>query len=150
MAVPEIELLGNCARPMAFKTRVFHCFIHHKNFVPAHHHKGMTLSPFEHQRLTAFRASTSRLVLQHARVRVNGAVASQQTVRLTHEVAMACCNELWELGFKLQDIQGLQGKHVRALVQSWYARGLTPKTIQNQISRVRRIAAWIGRRMASA
>lgn len=95
--------------------------------------------------LAALKASARQLVQKHAHVRVNGAVASIRTQQMTMEVVMACCERLWALGFQIRDIHGLSEVHVRALVKDWMDNGFALKTIQNHISRLRRIAQWIGK-----
>jgi len=77
--------------------------------------------------------------------RVNGKVASLRTVEYSRQVMRETCRRLTTLGFLLNDISGLKEKHIGALVRSWYDQGLTNKTMQNQLSRLRIFAGWIGK-----
>lgn len=95
--------------------------------------------------LNALKASARELVQRNAGVRVNGAVASIRTQQMTQEVAMACCERLWALGFQIRDIHGLNEVHVQALVKDWMNNDFALKTVQNHLSRLRRIAHWIGK-----
>lgn len=94
--------------------------------------------------LAGLKESARNLVLKHGNVRVNGAVSSIRTQKLTMEVAMACCERLWALGYQLRDIRSLSLVHVQALIRDWVENDFAPKTIQNNISRLRRIAEWSG------
>lgn len=49
------------------------------------------------------------------------------------------------MGFKLQDVHGLGGRHIEALAKSWVTRGLAPSTIQNNLSVFRTFSEWIGK-----
>lgn len=103
------------------------------------------MNKIQTHRLIALRAGTSRIVLQHARTRVNGRPASDASVRARHQTLMAACNQLWQLGFQLRSIQNLEQRHVRALVQHWFKSGYQPKTIENNLSNLRLLGRWIGK-----
>lgn len=45
----------------------------------------------------------------------------------------------------MNDIANLKEKHIDAIVRSWHAQGLANKTMQNQLSRLRIFAGWIGK-----
>jgi integrase len=51
-----------------------------------------------------------------------------------------------ELGYSLQDPANFRLKHMAALVAHWEKKGLSPSTIQNNISILRLFAGWIGKR----
>lgn len=95
--------------------------------------------------LAGFKESTKVLVLKNSKIRINGAISSIRTQKMTLEVAMMCCEKLWELGFQLRDINSLSQVHIRALVIYWMDKGYSIKTIQNYISRLRRITEYIGK-----
>lgn len=94
--------------------------------------------------LLGLKESARLLVLKNGNVRVNGAVSSIRTQQMTLEVVMACCERLWALGYQLRDIRSLSLVHVEALIRDWVENGFAPKTIQNNISRLRRITEWSG------
>lgn len=89
--------------------------------------------------------SARKLVKKYGGVRVNGAVASLRTQQMTLEVVLTCCERLWALGFQIRDIRGLSSVHVKALIDDWVNNDYSAKTIQNYVSRLRRIAEWIGK-----
>ena len=103
------------------------------------------MNEIQTKRLNALRAGASKTVLLYARTRVNGRPASDASVRARHHTIMAACNQLWELGYQLQDIRHLEQRHVRALVEYWFKSGYQPKTIENNLSNLRLLSGWIGK-----
>lgn len=89
--------------------------------------------------------SVEAVIDQHAKQRVNGKTASLRTVEFSRQVMTESCRRLDALGFFITDISNLKDKHVYALIRSWHQQGLTPKTMQNQLSRLRIFAGWIGK-----
>lgn len=77
--------------------------------------------------------------------RVNGKVASIRTVEFSKQVLRESCRRLHILGFYIADIGSMKEKHVEALVKDWHAKGLSNKTMQNQLSRLRIFAGWLGK-----
>lgn len=90
-------------------------------------------------------ASTRAICKEHAGHRTDGKVASLRTQEYTGQVIDGCCRRLHDLGFYLSDIEGLQQKHIDALVNGWHRQGLSNKTMQNQFSRLKIFCGWIGR-----
>lgn len=95
--------------------------------------------------------SADAIVERHGAVRVNGKVASLRTIEISRQVMRETCHRLHGLGFYLNDIGGLKEKHVDALVRDWHCTGskagkrLSNKTMQNQLSRLRIFAGWLGK-----
>ena len=54
--------------------------------------------------------------------------------------------ELHTLKYHLNDVHEFKERHIRALANTWEARGLSASTIQNRISVFRTFAEWIGKR----
>jgi site-specific recombinase XerC len=77
--------------------------------------------------------------------RTNGKVASERTFRQNHEVMAAFCRRLHKLGFVIEMASQLRRTHIEAVVQDWWRDGLSQKTMQNQLSRVRIFCGWIGK-----
>ena len=78
--------------------------------------------------------------------RVNGKVASERTQTLTKEVVYASIRRLHELGYKIQDPKNLGERHIEVLVKHWwYCQHKKPKTIQNDLSRLRVFCAMLGK-----
>ena len=80
-----------------------------------------------------------------AGTRVNGKVASERTKTAIGDSLRASFRHLVNLNFRLQNPENLGDKHVKALCEFWYQSGLTPKTIQSNLSYLRIFARWIGK-----
>ena len=79
-------------------------------------------------------------------VRVNGKPASERTQTLTREVVYASIRLLHELGYKIQDPKNFGERHVEVLVKHWwYCQHKKPKTLQNDLSRLRVFCAMLGK-----
>lgn len=78
--------------------------------------------------------------------RVNGKPASERTQTLTKEVMYASIRVLHEQGYKIQDPKNLGERHIEVLVKHWwYCQHKKPKTIQNDLSRLRVFCAMLGK-----
>lgn len=104
-----------------------------------------TGKPIGQKHLSTLKISAKALVDKHGGVRKNGARASIRTKQMTGEVIMAVCERLWSLGFQIRDIRDISPRHVQALIQDWHAQGFAIKTMQNNLSRLRRLGEWIGK-----
>lgn len=89
--------------------------------------------------------SVDAVIDAHGVTRTNGKVASIRTIEFSRQVLKESCRRLDGLGFLLNDITALKEKHLDALVKSWHAQGMMNKTMQNQLSRLRIFAGWIGK-----
>ena len=95
--------------------------------------------------------TAEEVVERHGAVRVNGKIASLRTIEISKQVMRESCHRLHGLGFYLSDISSLKEKHIHALVRDWHATGsrsgkpLANKTMQNQLSRLRIFAGWLGK-----
>lgn len=88
----------------------------------------------------------NEVLSKHGGVRRDGRVASERTVSLTKEVIYSSFRRLYKLGYKLQSPYNLQQRHIRELVRYWwFEQKMQPKTLQNNISRLRRFAEMMGR-----
>jgi integrase len=81
----------------------------------------------------------------HNGVKQDGSVASAATQDKRADVLYAGFRDLREIGYKLDTVESFRGKHMEVLAQSWETRGLSPSTIQNNISTFRTFAEWIGK-----
>jgi integrase len=90
--------------------------------------------------------SANAVIDKKGTVRTNGKVASLRTVQLTREVMSSTCRRLHKLGFYLEDIHGLSAKHIEALASDWFFNELSPKSMQNLLSRLRVFSVWINKR----
>jgi integrase len=87
----------------------------------------------------------AKVVDEHGRTRVNGKTASERTFRQTHEVMASFSRRLHRLGFFIEEAASLREKHIRAVVRSWWEDRISPKTVQNQYSRIKIFCRWIGK-----
>ena len=99
----------------------------------------------EHKTLTALVTSAERVIDKNGLIRVNGKVASIRTVEFSRQVVRESCRRLHTLGYYIIDINSLKEKHIDALVRDWHEKGLSNKTMQNQLSRLRIFAGWLGK-----
>ena len=95
------------------------------------------------EKLDRLVASAQEVIRQNAGLRVNGKGASNRTQEISEQVITECCRRLHRLGFYLANVDGMQKKHIDALVGSWYAQPMAPKTIQNLFSRVKIFCGWL-------
>lgn len=76
--------------------------------------------------------------------RVNGKVASERTQTLTKDVVCASIRLLHKLGYMIQDPKNLGERHIEVLVKHWwYCQHKKPKTVQNDLSRLRVFCAML-------
>lgn len=92
-----------------------------------------------------WKASLAAVLKQHNGAKQDGTVASYATQDKRADVLYAGFAELRQLGYRLDAVQSLRGKHAEALVQGWQARGLSASTIQNNLSVFRTFSDWIGK-----
>ena len=85
------------------------------------------------------------VVRAHAGLRVNGKVASNRTQEYAEQLMNETCRRLHKLGFLLDDVAALKEKHIEAVVRSWHGQGLSNKTMQNQLSRLKIFCGWMGK-----
>lgn len=92
-----------------------------------------------------WRDSLVVVLKEHNGARRDGAVASYATQYKRADILYAGFARLRELGFKLDTVTSLRGKHVTTLMQDGHARGLSASTLQNTLSIFRTFAEWIGK-----
>ena len=106
----------------------------------------MSLSSIELSILEDVKREATKFVVLHGRLRTNKAPASERTIDITREVAHAALERLWtQLSFKIRSLSAIDEKHVEALIRSWHDDGHKPKTMQNNVSRLRQILKWAGK-----
>ena len=103
------------------------------------------LTPYKKSKLAKLELSIHELAMTKGQVRLNGKTASLGTVRTTINVATESAKRLHALGYEIEHIDKLGERHIRALVEDWERCGLADKTMQNQLSRLRMVANWIGK-----
>lgn len=98
-----------------------------------------------HQPGGNWKASLAAVLSENNGRKEGGSVASYATQDKRADVLYAGFAELRKLGFRLESVESLRGKHLEALTQSWQTRGLSASTIQNSLSIFRTFATWIGK-----
>jgi integrase len=76
---------------------------------------------------------------------IGGSVSSYATQAKRSEVLFAGFKTLRTLGYKLHTVHSFKNKHMEALATYWETNGLSPSTIQNNISIFKTFAGWIGK-----
>ena len=92
-----------------------------------------------------WKASLAAVLKAHNSAKVDGSVASHATRDKRADVLYAGFKLLRELGYKLDTVYSFRGKHMAVLAKAWEARGLSPSTLQNNLSTFRVFAGWIGK-----
>jgi len=83
---------------------------------------------------------------EHGGLRQDGKVASERTQEATKEVVYASIRLLHAMGYALQDPKNLSEKHIQSLVRRWWFEDKrAPKTIENNLSRLRRFSEMMGK-----
>lgn len=92
-----------------------------------------------------WKASLAGVLKAHNGVRHNGSVASFATQDKRADVLYAGFKSLQTLGFRMDTVMSLRGKHIEALAKDWHARGFSASTLHNNLSVFRTFAEWIGK-----
>jgi site-specific recombinase XerD len=92
-----------------------------------------------------WKASLAGVLKAHNGARHDGAVASFATQDKRADVLYAGFKGLHALGFRMDTVMSLRGKHIEALVNDWRARGFFASTLHNNLSIFRTFAEWIGK-----
>ncbi len=85
------------------------------------------------------------LLNANVNTRVNGKAASGKTMKTRSEALHTCFNDSWKLGFRILNPANLETKHIAALCEHWYEKGIANKTMQTRLSTLRIMSAWIGK-----
>ena len=91
-----------------------------------------------------WKASLAAVLKAHNNAKVDGSVASHATRDKRADVLYAGFKLLREQGYKLDTVHSFRGKHMEVLAKAWEERGLSPSTLQNNLSTFRIFAGWIG------
>lgn len=92
-----------------------------------------------------WKASLAAVLKAHNHAKVDGSVASHATRDKRADVLYAGFQLLREKGYKLDTVYSFRGKHIEVLAKAWEERGLSPSTLQNNLSTFRIFAGWIGK-----
>lgn len=70
---------------------------------------------------------------------------SHRTLAAREAILFMCMHQLHEMGYALQSVHGIGGRHVDALVRRWEEEGAAAGTIQNRLAVLRTLSLWIGK-----
>ena len=80
-----------------------------------------------------WKASLAAVLKAYNGARHDGAVASFATQDKRADVLYAGFRSLHALGFRMDTVMSLRGKHIEALAKDWNTRGLSASTLQNNL-----------------
>lgn len=92
-----------------------------------------------------WKGSLAAVLKAHNGARQDGAVASFATQDKRADVLYAGFKSLHALGFRMDTVMSIRGKHIEALAKDWHARGFSASTLHNNLSIFCTFAEWIGK-----
>ncbi|MBW4652478.1 MAG: integrase domain-containing protein [Kaiparowitsia implicata GSE-PSE-MK54-09C] len=96
--------------------------------------------------MAGWKSSLAQVLKEHNRIKAtDGTVASFETQEKRSNVLFAAFTDLRSMGYKLDDVKQLKGRHVEALGKHWLEKGLSASTLQNNLSTLRTFSQWIGK-----
>jgi integrase len=98
-----------------------------------------------HPGAVALRAEMLKFVTHKAAVRVNGNTSGDRTIDTAKDVLGEMCLRLWRLGFRVQSIAAINGKHFEALVRDHWACGASPKYMSSIMTQLYKLDDWLGK-----
>lgn len=70
---------------------------------------------------------------------------SNRTLAAREAILFMCVQQLHRAGYDIESVHSLKVKHIEALITDWKASGVSAGTIQNRLSALRALSAWIGK-----
>jgi integrase len=96
--------------------------------------------------MAGWKSSLASVLKEHNGIKASdGTVASHETQHKRATVLYQAFTDLREMGYKLDNVRQLKGRHVEALTKHWLSKELSPSTLQNRLSTLRTFASWIGK-----
>jgi integrase len=86
-----------------------------------------------------------KFVTHKATIRVNGKASSHRTIDAAKDVLGEMCLRLWRLGFRVQSIAAINGKHIEAVVRDHWACGASPKYMSSIMTQLKKLDDWLGK-----
>ena len=88
-----------------------------------------------------------RVIEPHLKKRASGdGIVSRKTAHDRRIQIRASIAQLWMLGFKIQKLDSLSVKHIKALMACWCEHGVSAGYLHNRLSTLRTLAGWLGKR----
>lgn len=97
------------------------------------------------QRLQRLCSEMRALVIEKARLRLNGKQSSDRTIEVASDVMNEVCGRIWRLGFKPESPAQFNGKHIEAVIRDYWACGVSPKHFASIYTTLRKFDDWIGK-----
>jgi integrase len=98
-----------------------------------------------HPGAVALSVEMLKFVTHKAAVRVNGKTSSNRTIDAAKDVLAEMCLRLWRLGFRVQTISAINGKHIEAVVRNHWACGASPKYMASIMTQLNKLDDWLGK-----
>ncbi|WP_426105876.1 phage integrase N-terminal domain-containing protein [Pseudomonas sp. TWR1-1-3] len=96
--------------------------------------------------MAGWKSSLASVLKEHNSIKASdGTVASHETQHKRSTVLYQVFTDLREMGYKLDSVSQLKGRHVEALTRHWLSRELSSSTLQNRLSTLRTFTSWIGK-----
>lgn len=96
--------------------------------------------------MAGWKSSLASVLKEHNGIKAtDGTKASFETMEKRSTTLFSSFADLRTLGYKLDDVQRLKGRHVEALTKHWLSKGLAASTLQNNLSTLRTFSSWIGK-----
>ena len=96
--------------------------------------------------MAGWKSSLASVLKEHNGIKASdGTVASHETQHKRSTVLYQAFTDLREMGYKLDNVRQLKGRHVEALTKHWLSKELSSSTLQNRLSTLRTFASWIGK-----
>jgi integrase len=86
-----------------------------------------------------------KFVTHKAAVRVNGKTSSDRTIDAAKDVLGEMCLRLWRLGFRVQSISAINGKHIEAVARDHWACGASPKYMASIMTQLNKLDDWLNK-----
>jgi integrase len=96
-----------------------------------------------HPGAVALSVEMLKFVTHKAAVRVNGKASSDRTINAAKDVLAEMCLRLWRLGFRIQSISAINGKHIEAVVRDHWACGASPKYMASIMTQLKKLDDWL-------
>lgn len=74
-----------------------------------------------------------------------GGKASIKTQHERRSTLLLCVAQLWMLGYKIQKLESLAGKHIECLVTYWHENNVSPSLLHTRLSMLRVACQWMGK-----
>lgn len=97
------------------------------------------------QKLQSLLASAAAVINTDGGVRADGQPASARSVEYGHALLANSCRRWYQLGFDIESVHQLEALHIDALVKNWHLDGLSAKTMETQLSKLRIFCGWMGK-----